>query len=149
MPREEMEIPPGVLYDDPVTAFYNLRSGVYGNVEPGREFLLRTLPRKGHEMIRINVASREEAEGRRAAEKAKDGKDILIRILIDREMWGRKKGELEIWFNRDLVPLSGVVKDVPFFGDVKGRLTFRGFPQPAFRANGQRPAGVNPAEKNK
>ncbi len=126
MKREEMEIPMGVLYDDPVTAFYNLRFGVYGKVEPGKEFILRTLPRKGHEIIRIQVATKEEAERARASEKVKTGKDFLIRILLDREMWGRKKGELEIWFNRDLIPISGVVKDIPWFGDIRGRKTFHG-----------------------
>ena len=126
MGREEIEIPPGVFYDDPVTAFYNLRFGVYGKVEPGREFLLNTLPSKRPEIIRIKVASREETERRRTEEKVKTGKDLLIQILIDREMWGRKKGELEIWFNRDLIPVSGMVKDIPFFGNVRGRQTFHG-----------------------
>jgi len=32
--REEMEIPPGVYYDNPLTAFYNFRYGVYGKVAP-------------------------------------------------------------------------------------------------------------------
>lgn len=137
MTREEMEMPLGALYDDAVTAFYNLRFGVYGKVEPGREFILRTLPSKGREIIRIQVASKEETESRRAAEKAKDGKDLLIRILIDREMWGRKKGELEIWFNRHLVPIAGVVKDIPFFGDVRGRLAFHGFSPNPNQGNSQ------------
>lgn len=34
--REELEIPLGIVYDDPVTAFYNFRFGVYGKVEPGK-----------------------------------------------------------------------------------------------------------------
>lgn len=127
MKREEMEIPVGVLYDDPVTAFYNLRFGVYGKVEPGKEFILRTIPSKGHEIIRIQIATKEETERARKAEKVKTGKDLLIRILLDREMWGRKKGELEIWFNRDLLPISGVVKDIRFFGDIRGRRTGHGF----------------------
>ena len=146
MKREEMEIPVGVLYDDPVTAFYNLRFGVYGKVEPGKEFILRTIPSKGHEIIRIQVATKEEAEKARAAEKVKTGKDLLIRILLDREMWGRKKGELEIWFNRELIPISGVVKDIPFFGNVRGRKTGHGFssvplPEEVPNAVGKKSAG--------
>jgi hypothetical protein len=125
--REEIELPLGALYDDPVTAFYNLRFGVYGKIEPGREFLLHTLPSKRPEIIRIKVASREETERRRVEEKIKTGRDLLIQILIDREMWGRKKGELEIWFNRDLIPISGVVKDIPLFGNIRGRQTWHGF----------------------
>jgi hypothetical protein len=146
MKREEMEIPVGVLYDDPVTAFYNLRFGVYGKVEPGREFILRTIPSKGHEIIRIQVATKEEAEKARAEEKVKAEKDLLIRILLDREMWGRKKGELEIWFNRDLLPISGVVKDIPLFGNIRGRRTGHGFspvplPEEVPNAVGKKSAG--------
>ncbi len=137
--REEIDIPLGDLYDDPVTAFYNLRYGVYGKVEPGREFLLKTLPSKRPEIIRIKIASKEEADRRRAAEKVKTGKDLLIHILIDREMWGKKKGEVEIWFNRDMIPQSGVVKDIRFFGDIRGRLAEHGyspFPLPEELPNG-------------
>jgi hypothetical protein len=144
--REEIEIPPGALYDDPVTAFYNLRFGVYGKVAPGMEFLLQTLPSKRKEIIRIKVASREETESRRAAEKIKTDKDLLIQILIDREMWGRKKGELELWFNRDMIPISGVVKDVPFFGNIRGRLAGHGYspvplPEEIPNAVGKKSAG--------
>ncbi len=126
--REEIEIPVGTLYDDPVTAFYNLRSGVYGKVEPGREFLVRTLPEKGKEEIRFIVASKEETEILRAKETEKAGKDLFVRIVLDREMWGKKKGELEIWFSKDLVPISGVVKDIRFFGDIRGKLTYHEMP---------------------
>ncbi len=129
--REEVEIPVGSFYDDPVTAFYNFRSGVYGKVEPGREFVVRTLPEKGPEKgkeeIRLIVASKEETDILRAKEADKAGKDLFVRILLDREMWGKKKGELEIWFNKDIVPTSGVVKDIRFFGDIRGKLTYRGF----------------------
>ena len=128
MPREEVEIPFGAVYDDPVTAFYNFRFGVYGTVEQGKEYLIRTLPRMKEEVIRIRVLSEKETEIRRAEEKDNQGKDLLIRISLDREMWGRRKGEMDLWFNRDLVPMSGVVRDVPFFGDIKGRKEFYGFP---------------------
>jgi hypothetical protein len=125
--REEMEIPFGTLYDDPVTAFYNFRFGVYGKVEPGKEFIMPTLPRKGHEIIQMKVASKEETESQRGAESQKEGKDLLVRIVLDREMWGRKKSEVEIWFNKELVPISGVVKGIRFFGDIKGQLAHHGF----------------------
>ena len=144
--REEIEIPLGALYDDPVTAFYNFRSGVYGKVEPGREFLVQTLPDKGKkEEIRLIVASQEETAIMRAKEIDKAGKDLFVRILLEREMWGKKRGEMEIWFSKDLVPISGVVKDIRFFGDIKGKLTHRGIqdspgPPPA-------PAGKQPVER--
>ena len=146
--REETEIPLGALYDDPVTAFYNFRAGVYGKVEPGREFLVRTLPEKGPEKgkeeIRLIVASKEEADILREKEPDKAGKDLFVRILLDREMWGKKKGELELWFNKDIVPTSGVVKDIRFFGDIRGKLTYRGFqkaPGTSPLPPGKEPAG--------
>jgi hypothetical protein len=72
------------------------------------------------------VASKEETAIKRAEETDKSGKDLFVRILLDREMWGKKKGEMEIWFTKDLVPTSGVIKDIRFFGDIKGKLTYRG-----------------------
>jgi hypothetical protein len=143
--REEIEIPLGAVYDDPVTAFYNFRSGAYGKVEPGREYLVQTLPDKGKkEEIRLIVASREETESMRAKETDKAGKDLFVRILLEREMWGKKRGELEIWFSKDLVPISGVVKDIRFFGDIRGKLTYRGIQNPPETSPAL--AGKGPAE---
>lgn len=125
--RQEKEIPHGFFYDDPVTAFYNFRHGVYGRVEQGREFILRTIPEKGEEVILIRVASAAETEARRAAEKNKNGKDFLVHIILNREMWGKKKVEIEIWFDKGLIPISGMVKDLPFLGNIYGKCTYRGF----------------------
>lgn len=124
---QEKGIPAGLFYDDPVTAFYNFRQGVYGRVEQGREFILRTIPEKGEEVILIRVATAAEAEARRAEEKNKDGKDFLVQIILNREMWGKKKVEIEIWFDKQLTPISGMVKDLPFFGNIYGKCTYRGF----------------------
>lgn len=121
--REEIDIPSGILYDNSVTAFYNFRSGVYGKVEPGKNFAIRTVPRKGQYTLQFSVLSREETEKRRAAELNKDRKELLVNITLDKEMLSSKRGELEVWFDRDLVPISGVVKDVRYFGDIHGRLT--------------------------
>lgn len=148
--RQELEIPPGVLYDDPITAFYNFRFGVYGKIEQGKEFLVRTLPSKGQEIIRLQVASKQETEKRRAGEKIKDGKDLLIYILIDREMWGRKKGEMELWFSKELIPVSGIVKNIPFFGNVRGRQLFHGFSPVPLQDDEPIPGnGVRPGKRNK
>lgn len=124
---QEKEIPLGFIYDDPVTAFYNFRQGVYGRVEQGREFILRTIPEKGEEIILIRVATPKEAEAKRAEEKNKDGKDFLVHIILNREMWGKKKVEIEIWFDKQLTPVSGMVKDLPIFGNIYGKCTYRGF----------------------
>ncbi len=127
--REEVEIPYGILYDDPVTAFYNFRFGAYGKVEPGKIFTIRTVPRKeGPQPIRLIVASRKEEEQKRSEEAEKEGKDVFIKVHLEKEFVGSVHGEVEVWFTKDIIPVTGVAKDVFFYGDIRGRLTYRGFP---------------------
>jgi len=126
--REEIEIPFGAIYDDPMTAFYNFRSGVYGKVEPGKEFSIHTVPREGSQkVIRLVVASKEKAEQKRAEEAEKEKKDLFITVNLDKELVGSLQGLVETWFSADLVPVSGVAKDVFFWGDRTGKLTYQGF----------------------
>jgi len=129
--KEEVEIPYGALYDDPMTAFYNFRFGVYGKVEPGKTFTIRTVPRKDSpEPIRMIVASKKEEEQKRTEEAEKDGKDLFIKVHLDKEFVGSLQGEVEVWFTKDVVPMAGVAKDVFFYGDIRGHLTYRGFSGP-------------------
>ena len=120
---EVVEIPPGVFYDNPITAYYNFRYGAYGKVEPGRQYTIRTVPRKGKETFRIAVATEKEAALRRESDPEKKGKDLLVRIHLDQEFLGSPQGEIEIWFDRELNPISGMIRKVRFFGDIKGRIT--------------------------
>ena len=126
--REEIEIPSGVIYDDPMTAFYNFRFGVYGKVEPGKEFSIPTVPRGGSQkVIRLVVASKEEAGKKRSEEAGKERKDLFITVRLDKELVGSLQGLVETWFSADIVPVSGVAKDVFFWGDITGKLTYQGF----------------------
>jgi hypothetical protein len=126
--REEIEIPFGVIYDDPMTAFYNFRSGVYGKVEPGKKFSIYTVPRGGSQkVIRMVVASKEEAGKKRSEEVEKERKDLFITVTLDKELVGSLQGLVETWFSADIVPVSGVAKDVFFWGDITGKLTYQGF----------------------
>jgi hypothetical protein len=129
--REEVEIPYGILYDDPMTAFYNFRFGAYGKVEPGKIFMIRTVPRKeGPQPIRLIVASRKEEEQKRSEEAEKEGKDVFIKVHLAKEFVGSVHGEVEVWFTKDIIPVTGVAKDVFFYGDIRGHLTYRGFSGP-------------------
>lgn len=126
--RGKVEIPYGILYDDPMTAFYNFRFGVYGKIEPGKEFYIRTVPREeSRKTIRLTVASKEEEERRRSAEAEKEGKDLFIKVHLDKELVSSLHGEVEVWFTKDTVPMTGVAKDVFFYGGIRGKLTYRGF----------------------
>jgi hypothetical protein len=121
--REEVEIPPGVYYDNPLTAFYNFRYGVYGNVAPGGEFIIRTVPRKGKGIFRVAVAMEEEASRLREEDPEKKGKDFLVRIFLEQEFLGSPRGEIELWFDKELNPVSAVIRKVRFIGDIKGQIT--------------------------
>lgn len=120
--RTEEEIPPGMVYDDFVTASYNFRYGVYGDIERGRKYRVATFPKKGLSSYEVRVASKEEEEKRRKSEKFKDGKEYLLKLFLDPEVIHSKEGLIEGWLSKELYPTEGTIKGVIFFGDVRGTL---------------------------
>lgn len=119
--RSEEEIPPGKIYDDFLTASYNFRYGVYGEIERGKKYMVATFPRKGALYYEVRVAAREE-EKKRRSEKLKDKKEYFVKLLLDPEVTHSKEGLIEGWLSKDLYPLEGAIKDVILFGDVRGTL---------------------------
>jgi hypothetical protein len=122
MVRTEEEIPPGMVYDDFLTATYNFRYGVYGAIERGKKYMVATFPRKGSSSYELTVAGKEEEEKRRKSEKSKDGKDFYLKLYLDPEITHSKEGLIEGWLSKEMYPLEGAIKDVTVVGDVKGRL---------------------------
>jgi hypothetical protein len=122
MERTEEEIPPGMVYDDFLTASYNFRYGVYGVIERGRKYTVATFPRKGATSYEVRVAAKEEEEKRRKPEKFKDGKEYYVKLSLDPEVTHSKEGLIEGWLSKELYPMEGTIKDVVLFGDVKGTL---------------------------
>ncbi len=122
MERTEEEIPPGMIYDDFLTASYNFRYGVYGGIERGKTYTVPTFPRKGSSSYEVRVAGQEEEEKRKKSEKFKDGKDFYVKLSLDPEITHSKEGLIEGWLSKELYPMEGKIKDVILFGDVKGTL---------------------------
>ena len=122
MERTEVDIPPGMVYDDFLTASYNFRYGVYGEIESGRKYTVATFPRKGSTSYEVMVAEKEEEERRKKSEKVKNGKDFYVKLFLDPELTHSKKGLIEGWLSKELYPIEGAIKDVVLFGDVKGTL---------------------------
>jgi hypothetical protein len=120
--RTEEEIPPGMVYDDFITAAYNFRYGVYGEIERGRKYTVATFPKKGPSSYEVIVASKEEEEKKRKSEKLKDGKEYLLKLFLDPEITHSKEGLIEGWLSKELYPMEGWIKGVVFFGDVRGSL---------------------------
>lgn len=122
MERTVEEIPPGMIYDDFVTASYNFRYGVYGEIDRGKKYSVATFPRKGATTYEVKIAGKEEEERRKKSEKLKEGKEFYIKLFLDPEITHSKEGLIEGWLSKELYPMEGAIKDVIFFGDVKGIL---------------------------
>jgi hypothetical protein len=120
--REEAEIPPGMVYDDFITASYNFRYGVYGEIGRGKKYTVATFPKKGPSSYDVWVASKEEEEKIRKSEKFKDGKEYYVKLYLDPEITHSKEGLIEGWLSKGLYPIEGAIKNVMFFGDVRGSL---------------------------
>jgi hypothetical protein len=70
----------------------------------------------------VSVAGKGEEEGKKKKEKNKEGKEFLVKLYLDPELTHSKEGLIEGWLSKELYPLEGAIKDVVFFGDVKGTL---------------------------
>ncbi|MFB3886444.1 MAG: DUF3108 domain-containing protein [Thermodesulfobacteriota bacterium] len=122
MAKTEEEIPPGMFYDDFLTASFNFRYGVYGEIERGRTYTVPTFPRKGSSHYEVKVVGKEEEEKRKRSERSKDGKEFYVKLSLDPEITHSKEGIIEGWLSKEFYPTEGRIKDVVLFGDVKGTL---------------------------
>ncbi len=107
-------------YEDLLSGFYNFRAGVYGPVEPGRRYVIRTIPIKGVTAFTLRVLDEDEAREARRAHRFGAG-GVVVAIHVPAPIFERE-GEVIAWFSPDLVPLAGVVENYIGFGDVAGRL---------------------------
>lgn len=120
--RTEVTIPQGMIYDDFITASYNFRYGVYGEIERGRKYRVTTFPKDNVTHYEVLVADRKEEEQRRRSEKVKEGKEYFVKLFLDPEITHSKEGVVEGWLSKELYPLEGRIRDVILFGDVTGKL---------------------------
>jgi hypothetical protein len=115
-------IPEGVYYDDPLCAFYNMRFGVYGPVEPGKIIDVKTCPDKKEKRIRLYIANKQETLVRKRQEKEYANREYLVKIQMDDDLFESRDGDIEIWFDKNNIPLEAVVRGVILLGDVRGQL---------------------------
>ena len=126
--QTEGEIPAGVIYDDFLTAFYNFRRGVYGDIHRGRRYRVRTLPKAGISTIDVEIATQEEEMRMRHGKGDKGGGkyEYYVTVSLDTEITRSRTGRVKGWVSRDLVPIEGTIEDVVFLGDVHGFLIGEG-----------------------
>ncbi len=125
-------IPPGTIYDDPLTAFYNFRYGSYGPAAFGKSYTIDTIPGKKVKHISLRIATKEETMKRKSHFPLHNKAKFLIYLRIAPDIVKSKRGEIEGWVSSELIPLYGIAKDVLFFGDVEGKLLGYGrYPTPS------------------
>ena len=110
-------IPKDIIYHDFLSAYYNLRGGAFGVRKKGDLFKVDTLPRKGVSHIDVTIADEETERDRKI-----DMEDahFLVRLDVDKRLFGQSDGEVWVWADRDFVPVMGEVKHISLFGDVRG-----------------------------
>jgi len=118
----EAAIPEGKTYDDFLCASYNFRYGVYGQLNRGKTYIIPTFPRKGSNTYEIKIASKEEEDRQKKADKIDERAALLLQLKLDPEITDSKTGLIEGWLTKDNYPMEGVIKDVILFGDVHGKL---------------------------
>ena len=119
---KQLEIPNGKHPVDILTAFYNLRSGVYGPLQRGTRILIPTYSGKGFIDFEVNVLTREE----QARQHDFPDHGLLIQVNVDPEIFDTNSGSLYVWFDDLGVPGRGIVEDMIGVGDVRGYLDKEG-----------------------
>jgi hypothetical protein len=120
--QTEGGIPAGVIYDDFLTAFYNFRSGVYGKIQRGRRYRVRTLPKAEISTIEVEIVTKEEEMRMRRGQSNGGDREYYVTVFLDKEITKSRTGKVKGWLSKNLIPIEGTIEDVVFFGDVHGFL---------------------------
>ncbi len=108
--------------DDAISAFYNLRNEIYGEVKEGSNFNIRTAYRdrttESSIFVRLPEKSDKISRWNDVALKASFAADITM----DPEIFNSEEGKQVILFTGNLQPIGFIAKDVIGFGDLYGVL---------------------------
>jgi hypothetical protein len=106
--------------DDAMSAFYNLRNEIYGEVKEGARFNIRTGYRDrttdSNVFVRLPDKSDKLYRWNEVAPKA----SFAAEITMDPKIFDSEEGKLVIFFTSDLQPVGVMAKDVMGFGDIYG-----------------------------
>jgi hypothetical protein len=104
--------------NDILTAFYNLRAGVFGPLNPGSRHAIPTFSRSGQQEIRIEMLTEELRPN--GAFFPRHG--LLGRTVLDDEILDTRGGTVYVWFDDLGRPQRGLVEKVIGIGSVRGKL---------------------------
>ena len=115
---EIYELPEAGRPVDILTAFYNLRFGVYGALTPGRRLTIPTFAKTSVNEIVVEVLSAED----HVAQTFFPTSGVLLKIRVDPEIFETQRGELMVWLDDNGVPGRGIIEDLIGLGDLRGYL---------------------------
>lgn len=121
----ERNIPPDNAFHDILTAFYNVRNSAYGPLSKGNSFKIKTIPEKGHDEISVDIWSEQETEIFRVLEGRERKDEILLNIIVPKEIFKSKTGELLVWSSKHYIPVETTVKDYILLGDLHAKFIRR------------------------
>jgi len=115
-------IPEGVIYDDILAFFYNLRNGVYGDLKKGGTYKIDTVPEKSMKSIITYINTEKEQEQFRINENRIKNDELLLKVTVPKDVFKTKTGELVFWTSNHYIPLETTIKDYLLLGDLHGKL---------------------------
>ncbi len=128
--NERSDIPEGKIFYDVLSAFYNFRQGVFGELEEGKNYRIDTVPTiKGVTHFDVRVATNEER-----IELQNNGEQdfydtYLLMVDIPKEIFDSKTGDGRIWIGEGRLPVAGLIESVKGVGNVIGTLEEINFDQ--------------------
>ncbi|MBC8286020.1 MAG: DUF3108 domain-containing protein [Nitrospinae bacterium] len=121
----QSELPAEGAFNDILTSFYNIRNSVYGKLEKGGKFVIRTIPEKGHDEISVHIRTEQDQEHFRIEEGRREKNAMLLNIIVPKEIFKTETGELMVWSSKHYIPTETTVKDYILLGDLHARFTRR------------------------
>ncbi len=115
------DIPPDTIYEDILSALFNLRFGFLGNIEKGKDYTVKGIPDKGIINYYIHVSAQSEETVAKKKLDIKNGDGYMLLVKVPKVIF-KSKGIVWIWFTKDMLPLSAIVEDAVIFGDITGIL---------------------------
>lgn len=119
-----LELEPDRPVFDILSALYNLRLGLYGQV--GKEqIIIPTFRTEGYQEIVVEPLIGVDQRDRQFLSEI----PLLCRILVDPEVFGTKGRDILAGFDANGQPIKGIIKNVIGLGDVRGTLRTDLYPE--------------------
>ncbi|MFQ5481878.1 MAG: DUF3108 domain-containing protein [Nitrospinaceae bacterium] len=116
--QEQEPIEEGKFMDDILAAFYNFRNGVYGPIQEGRDYKIDTIPDQGMKAMSVHVFDEAEEQEYRRKNGRPGGEELLLKVVIPKEVFKTQTGELIFWSSRNYIPLETKVLNYILLGDL-------------------------------